>query len=108
MNPAISAALLAASHDKDSEEFIQKKLREANALGTSGAVCLDLNDKQLKLLDQALANGTVVKTIDGRLYLNERAVSERKEGQGFMALLIMVVVGSVLASIVVLVSRAGG
>jgi len=100
--------LLAASHDKDSEEFVQKKLREANALGTSGAVCLDLNDKQLKLLDQALANGTVVKTIDGRLYLNERAVSERKEGQGFMALLIMLVVGSVLASIVVLVSKAGG
>ena len=100
--------MLAASHDKDSEEFVQKKLREANALGTSGAVCLDLNDKQLKLLDQALANGTVVKTIDGRLYLNERAVSERKEGQGFMALLIMLVVGSVLASIVVLVSKAGG
>ena len=108
MNPAISAALMAASHDEESEEFIQNKLRESNALGTSGAIHLDLNEKQLKLLEQALAHGTVVRTVDGRLYLNERAVSERKEGQGFMALLIMLVVGSVLASIVVLASKAGG
>ena len=47
-------------------------------------------------------------TLNGRFYLNERAVSERNEGHGFMALLILVVVGSIIASLVVLVSGTGG
>ena len=108
INPAVTAALLAASQDEESEEFIQKKLREANAEGSSSAVQLELNEKQEKYLDQALEKGTVVKTVDGRLYLNERALSERKEGQGYMALLILLVIGSVIASVAVLALRNGG
>ena len=46
--------------------------------------------------------------MDGRLYLNERALSERKEGQGYMALLILLVIGSVIASVAVLALRSGG
>ena len=106
INPAITTALLAAAQDKHSEEYLATKLREAGALGSSTAIALDLDEKQQKLLDQAIANGTVVKTLEGRFYLNERAVSERKEGQGFMALLILLVVGSIVASLLVLVSRA--
>jgi len=108
INPAVTAALLAASQDEESEEFIQKKLREANAEGSSSAVQLELNEKQEKYLDQALEKGTVVKTVDGRLYLNERALSERKEGQGYMALLILLVTGSVIASVAILALRNGG
>ena len=108
VNPAITAALLAASQEEGSEEFVQKKLRDANAEGSSSAISLDLNEKQQKFLDQAIEKGTVVKTVDGRFYLNERAVSERKEGQGYMALLILLVAGSILASGLVLVLRSGG
>ena len=108
MNPAITAALLAASQDEESEEYISTKLREAKALGTFAAVQLDLNEKQQKLLEKQLANGTVVRTVDGRLYLSERAVSDRKEGQGYLVLLILLVAASVIASVAVLAIRAGG
>lgn len=108
VNPAITAALLAASQDEESEEFILKKLRDANAEGGSSAISLDLNEKQVKFLDQAIDKGTVVKTVDGRFYLNERALTERKEGQGYMALLILLVIGSVMASVLVLALRSGG
>jgi len=108
INPAVTAALLAASQDEESEEFVQRKLREANADGSSSAIRLELNEKQEKYLDEALEKGTVVKTVDGRFYLNERALSERKEGQGYMALLILLVIGSVIASVAVLALRGGG
>lgn len=108
INPAVTAALLAASQDEESEKFFQKKLREAHANGSSSAIRLDLNEKQQKYLDQALEKGTVVKTVDGRLYLNERAQAERREGQGFMALLILLAIGSVMASVAVLALRSGG
>jgi hypothetical protein len=107
INPAVTAALLAASQDEESEEFIQKKLRKANAEGSSSAIRLELNEKQEKYLDAALEKGTVVKTVDGRLYLDERALSERKEGQGYMALLILLVIGSVIASVAILALRNG-
>ena len=108
MNPAITAALLAASQDDESEEFILNKLRVSKALSASASIPLDLSEKQRKLLDNALAGGAVVKTVDGRFYLNERVVSDRKEGQGFMALLILLAVGSVIASVAALAAIAGG
>jgi len=107
-NAGVTAAIVAASQDKDSEEFIQTQLRQAKALGANAAIPLELNDKQKKLLDKALAGGTIVKTVDGRFYLNERAVSDRREGNGFMALLILLVIGSVIASAAVLAERVGG
>ena len=108
INPAVTAALFDASQDEESEEFIQKKLREANAEGSSSAIRLELNEKQERFLDKALEQGTVVKTIDGRLYLNERALSERKEGQGYMALLVLLVIGSMIAPVAILALRSGG
>jgi len=108
MNPAITAALIAASQDEESEEYIATKLREAKALGSSGAIQLDLNEKQQKMLETQLADGTVVRTIDGRLYLSERAVSDRQEGQGYLVLLVLLVAASLIASAAVLVVRSGG
>jgi len=108
INAGVTAAILAASQDPDSEEFIQTHLRQAKAQGATAAIPLELSDKQQKLLDKALAGGTVVKTVDGRFYLNERAVSDQREGNGFMALLILLVIGSVIASVAILAERAGG
>ena len=108
MNPAITAAIIAATRDKDSEEYILAKLSIAKAQAASSAIALEVNDKQQKLLEQALGKGIVVKTMDGRFYLNQRALSERKEGQGYMALLILVVVASAIATMVALTVRSGG
>jgi hypothetical protein len=108
VNPAITAALIAASHQEEAEKTIEGKLKKAGALGPSSAVKLDLSDKEQPLLDQALAAGSVKRTGDGRLYLNEMAIADRKEGQGFMALLILLAVGSLIASFAVLAARAGG
>jgi hypothetical protein len=103
-NPAITAALVKAASREEIEEKIEARLKKANAVTAASAIELKLEEKQQKLLDEAIEAGGVVKTVDGRVYLNERAVAERKEGQGFMALLILLVVGSVLASVVVLAS----
>jgi len=107
-NPAITAAIIAASRQQDVEEKIEKKLKKARAVTRASAVPLELDDKQHKLLDQALAYGTVQQTEDGRYYLNEQAIADRTDGQGFKALLIIVVVLSIIASFAVLVARAGG
>ena len=83
-------------------------MKAAEALGASSAIPLALDEKQQKLLDQAIGQGTVIRTVDGRFYLNERAVNERKEGQKYMALLILLIAGSVIASVAILASRVNG
>jgi hypothetical protein len=106
-NPAITAALIAASRSQEVEEAIEGRLGKAKATGPSSAIALDLADKEKELLDQALAAGTVKTTSDGRYYLNERAIADRKEGQGFMVVLILLVVASIMASGIVLLKAAG-
>ena len=108
VNPAITAALLAAANQEEIEEKIEARLKKARAMSTGSAIALELKDKEQELLDQALAAGTVQRTEDGRLYLNEMAIADRKEGQGFAALLMILVLASIAASIAVLVIRAGG
>jgi hypothetical protein len=103
MNPTIHAAIIAATHQEEIEK-IEGRLKKARALGPSSAVALDVEGKQRELIDHAIVAGTVKRTADGRLYLHESAVSDRKEGQGFMALLILLVIGSVIASAMVLVA----
>jgi hypothetical protein len=107
-NPAITAALIAASRQEDVEEKIEGRLKKANAISPASAITLELKDKEQALLDQALAAGTVKRTVHGRLYLDELAVADRKEGQGFMAILILLVVASVIASIGILLTWSGG
>jgi hypothetical protein len=108
MNPAIHAAIMAATHQEEIEQKIEGRLKKAGALSRGSAVALELKDKEQELLNQALASGTVQRTEDGRFYLNERIIAERKEGQGFMALLIILAVVSVIASVAVLAARSGG
>ena len=108
MNPAIHAAIIAATHQEEIEQKIEARLKKAGALSRGSAVALELKDKEQELLDQALASGTVQRTEDGRFYLNERIIAERKEGQGFMALLIILTVASVIASVAVLAAQFRG
>ena len=107
VNPAITAALIAASRQEDVAQKVEGRLKKAGAVSPSTAIALDLKEKEQELLDQALAGGTVKQGADGRYYLNERAVSDRSEGQGFMALLILLGIGSLLASLVALVAVFG-
>jgi hypothetical protein len=106
-NPAITAALIAASRQQEAEEAIEGRLGKARATGPSSAISLDLEGKEKELLDQALAAGSVKTTNDGRYYLNERAIADRKEGQGFMVVLILLVIASIMASGIVLMTTAG-
>ena len=108
VNPAITAALIAASRQEEVEQKIEARLKKAGALSPSRAATLDLKDKERALLDHALASGSVRQTGDGRYYLHEMAVADRKEGQGFMALLILLDIASIIASIAVLADRTGG
>ncbi len=108
MNPAIHAAIIAATQQEAVKEKIEDKLREARALGLSSAIAFaPADDAERKLLDAALSTGNVVRTTDGRVYLNERAVADRQEGQGFTALLVMLVIGSLIASGIALAIAAG-
>jgi len=107
VNPGITAVLIAASRQEDVERKVEGKLKKAGAISVGSAIVLEIKDKDQGLLDQALAGGTVKRTDDGRLYLDERVIADRKEGQGFMALLILLVVASVVASVAVLAVRAG-
>ncbi len=99
MNPAIHAAIIAASHEEAIKQQVEERLRAAKALGSSSAIAfVPANDVEQKLLDAALAGGNVVQTSSGLFYLNERAVADRNEGQGFMALLIVLVAASLIAT----------
>jgi len=106
-NPAITAAIIAASRQQEVEEAIEGRLKKAEATTASKAIPLDLDGKEKELLNQALAAGTVKVTADRRFYLNEIAIADRKEGQGLMALLILLVAASIMASGFALVKAAG-
>ena len=76
VNPAITAALIASSRQEGVEQKIEGRLKKAGALSRASAVVLELKEKERVLLDQALASGTVQRTEDGRLYLNERVIAK--------------------------------
>ena len=107
MNPAIHAAIIAASHQEEIQEKVEAKLRAARAVGPSSAILFHpADDAERKLFEAALAGGSVARTHDGRVYLNESVIADRKEGQGFAALLILLVIASVIASGAVLADFA--
>ena len=99
MNPAINAALIAAAAKQDSEQGIEGRLRAAGATDATNATAfVPENDTEQQLLDQAVAGGTVARTADGLVYLDERAIADRKQGQGFMVMLILLISASLIAS----------
>ena len=76
-NPAITAAIIAASRQQEIKEAIEGRLTKAKATAPTSAVPLAFEGNEKELLEQALASGTVKTTSDGRYYLNERAIADR-------------------------------
>ena len=98
MNPAFHAAIYSATH-KASSESIEARLRAAGALGHATAMAFEPADAtERKLVGQGIASGVFVRNAQGHLYLNERALADRRQGQGWIALVVLLVVNSLLAS----------
>ena len=109
MNPAITAAITAAqAAESASVDSIIAKLKKEEATGSDKAVLFEAkSDNERKYLDEAIAKGLVQRRADGRVYINERAVSERYQGIGFAMLLFLLGTASVLASVLALTTFAG-
>ena len=87
---------------------ILKQLREAGATSAQmpGSVDVDSDAAQEALAD-VLAKGEVREARAGLYYLDESKVKGANPGNGFMALLIILVVISVMASFIAIVAVAG-
>ena len=105
-NPAITAALIAASRQQEVEEAIEGR-QEGQGHRAVERHIAQPRRKAKGTAGSGAAAGTVKTTGDGRHYLNERAIADRKEGQGFMVVLILLVIASILASGLVLLKTAG-
>ena len=98
-NPAITAAIIAASAEQQARDTLLQQFRDARALGASSAIAFTAASKEEQAyLDYAIKKGSIVRGRDGRLHLDERAIADRKEGAGFVLLLVLLVVVSILAS----------
>ena len=104
-NPAITAALIAASRQQEVEEAIEGRQEGQGHRAVERHIAQPRRSKGTA--GSGDAAGTVKTTGDGRHYLNERAIADRKEGQGFMVVLILLVIASILASGLVLLKTAG-
>ena len=105
MNPAIHVAIMAASQ---AEEGVVERLRKAKAISSESAIaCTPAKSTQQAQLDEAIGLGLVVRRADGRVFLNERAVSEHNEGIGYGVLLGLLALGSAAASVAALIVFAG-
>ena len=105
MNPAIHVAFMAAQQAQDG---IVARLATAKAINSASAIeHIAANATEQAQLDEAIGLGLVMRRADGRVFLNERAVSERNQGIGYGVLLGLLALGSAAASIAALVAFAG-
>lgn len=104
MSAAVHIALMAAHQ---AQKDIATRLTAAKAIDPASAIMHQPSDEaEQAQLDEALGLGIVVRRGDGRIYLNQRAVSERNEGMAYGLLLTLLALGSVAASIAALVMFA--
>ena len=99
----------AASMQKQTaRQTILKRLREIGATSAQmpGSIDVDSDEAQQALAD-LLAKGEVKEARAGLYYLDESKVKEPKPGNGFVALLIILVIVSVMASVIALTARPG-
>ena len=84
MNPAITAALLAA---QEHSPTLVERLEKAGAVHNDKAIAIAIAtpDQQAEL-DQALGLGLVKRRSDGHFFLDQKAVAERNAriGRGFL------------------------
>ena len=104
MSAAVHLAIMAAHK---AEKDLATRLTEATAINSASAsMHSPSNAAEQAQLDEALGLGIVIRRADGRIYLNQRAVSERNEGMAYGLLLTLLALGSVAASIAALVMFA--
>lgn len=98
----------AALQKEAARQGIIKQLREfgATAAQMPGSVEVDSDEAQEALAD-LLAKGEVREARAGLYYLDETKVKEAKPGNGFVALLVLLVIASVMASVIALAARTG-
>ena len=97
MNTAITAALNAASQQKDGKDAMPARVRGANAFSSSTAIALKLDKEGSKHLEDAIRADLMRRTATGRLYL-DKAAQPSTEGWGFVLLLIILITLSVVAA----------
>lgn len=104
MSAATNIALLAAARQAGSES-IEARLRAAGALDSGTAIAFEpANATEQTLLDQGLASCVFGRNADGQIYLSERALADRNHSQGWIALVVLLLIGSILASAVALIA----
>ena len=105
MNPAITAALLAAQQSERPRPI--DRLTKAGAVDSGKAIAIDPSTPaEAKLIDQAIAKGLIQRRADGRLFVNARAVEERNARIGYQLSLGLLIGLSIVASVVALVIYA--
>ena len=103
MNPAITAALIAAQQSEAPDPVA--RLTKAGALNSNTAIAIDpATPAEAKLIDQAIGQGLVQRRADGRLFVNSRAVEERNARLGYQMLVVTLIALSIVASGVALVA----
>ena len=103
MNPAITAALIAAQQHEATDPVT--RLTKAGALNSATAIAIDnATAAEVKLIDQAIGKGLIQRHANGRLSVNARAVEERNKTMGHQFLIVMLIVLSILASAVALLA----
>jgi hypothetical protein len=105
MNPAINAALIAAAaQGQSAQQALVKQLTEAKAFGPSSAVPLTpTNAAEEKALTELVGLMTV-RPYSGRYYLDRDRQKEREAQQGWIALVILLAIASLLASALALIN----
>ena len=101
MNPAITAALLAAQQSEAPSPV--NRLTKANATSIDKAIAIDpATPTERKQIDEAIGQGLVQRRADGRLFVNARAVEERNMRIGYQLLIGTLIGLSILASVAAL------
>nr|WP_314442508.1 hypothetical protein [uncultured Sphingomonas sp.] len=107
-NPAINAALIAAAAQQQAltNQHVTGPLKAAGATSPRTATRLDLTAKGAdKLLAALVKRGHVRSTGDGRYWLDEAAIAGSQSAGLHLALVIIVFLLSVTASLVALLAR---
>ncbi|MCY7339858.1 MAG: hypothetical protein LH465_07925 [Sphingomonas bacterium] len=107
MNPAITAALIAADQQIEAPTPVQR-LTKAGAVSSNTAIVIEpASPAEHKQLDGAIGRGFITRHHSGRFYVNPRAVAEHNQSIGYALLLGLLIAGSVIASVVALITFDG-
>jgi hypothetical protein len=105
----VAASMITALAQKETaKQSLLKQLRETGATSPQMPGSLEVDgDKSQAALADLLAAGSVREARPGLYYLDETKAKEAKPGNGFVALLAILIIISITASLVALAVSAG-